>query len=322
MAVILLGFSVVLKARRKLSSKTKSSPTKYCLLYIMILYLDSLRIENINVPSEGEDVAPGSQPEEENKEDNGDDKNNGGVPDAEIAEDHVQANKEESDLEGEIKEDDADDGKKEHVPDAEKAKDCPKGSKEQQESQLPTPAQSTPTQEEESVEDYPFLARQSTPSILEDVPTFNLRFDSTQETVEEVTITNEDYGSFTTEDYEWVGREADEAIALKALEDFERLRRDADEASAFKASEDFERLRREADEASAKKDLEDTTPLPHEYNKRIVKPEKFQRSRFIDYANKKQFIVSHHVYLLNDQLDMNDIKISEEKMMKRKKMNM
>ncbi|KAF0921326.1 hypothetical protein E2562_003126 [Oryza meyeriana var. granulata] len=45
-----------------------------------------------------------SQPEEENRGDNGDDTNKGGVPDAEIAEDHVQANKVEGDLEGETKE--------------------------------------------------------------------------------------------------------------------------------------------------------------------------------------------------------------------------
>ncbi|KAF0889329.1 hypothetical protein E2562_022877 [Oryza meyeriana var. granulata] len=150
----------------------------------------------------GEDVAPGSQPEEKNKGDNGDDTNKGGVPDAEIVEDHVQANKEEGDLEGETKEGDANDRKKGQLIDAEKAEDCPEGSKEQQESQLLAPAQSTPSKEEESVGDYPFLARQSTPSIPEDMPTFNLGFDRTQETVEEVTITSEDYGSFTTEDYE------------------------------------------------------------------------------------------------------------------------
>ncbi|KAF0896103.1 hypothetical protein E2562_019332 [Oryza meyeriana var. granulata] len=53
-----------------------------------------------------------------------------------------------------------------------------------------------------------------------------------------MTITSEDYGSFTTEDYEWVGREADEAIALKTLEDLERVQIEADEATAKKASED------------------------------------------------------------------------------------
>ncbi|KAF0924568.1 hypothetical protein E2562_010207, partial [Oryza meyeriana var. granulata] len=63
-------------------------------------------------------------------------------------------------------------------------------SKEQQESQPPAPAQSTPTQEDKAVRDYPFLARHATPSIPEDVPTFNLGFDSTQETVEEVYLLN------------------------------------------------------------------------------------------------------------------------------------
>ncbi|KAF0923048.1 hypothetical protein E2562_003282 [Oryza meyeriana var. granulata] len=110
-----------------------------------------------------------------------------------------------------------------------------KGSKEQQESQPPAPAQSTPTQEDKAVRDYPFLARHATPSIPEDVPTFNLGFDSTQETVEE----------------------------------------------------------READEATAKKALEDTTPVPHEYNKR----------EWIEVIHNKK-----EVYLLNNQLDKNDIK--------------
>ncbi|KAF0932333.1 hypothetical protein E2562_009592 [Oryza meyeriana var. granulata] len=40
----------------------------------------------------GEDVAPGSQPEEENTGDNGDDTNKGGVQDAQIAKDHVARN--------------------------------------------------------------------------------------------------------------------------------------------------------------------------------------------------------------------------------------
>ncbi|KAF0929595.1 hypothetical protein E2562_022793 [Oryza meyeriana var. granulata] len=179
-------------------------------------------------------------------------------------------NKEEGHIEGETKAGDADDRKKGQLPDTEKTEDCPEGSKEQQEGQPPALAQSTPNQEEEAVGDYQFLARQATPRINEDVPTFNLGFDSTQETLEEVTITSKNYGSFTTQDYEWVGREADEAIALKALEDFERVQREADETTAKKASED-------------------TTPVPHEYNKRVVKPEKLQRSSFIDYDDKKQF---------------------------------
>ncbi|KAF0908712.1 hypothetical protein E2562_028149 [Oryza meyeriana var. granulata] len=151
-----------------------------------ILYLDSLRIDNINVPREGFGQSWSME------------------------QSHCH-------LEDETKEGDANDRKKGQLPDAEKAKDCPEGSKEQQEGQPPAPAQSTLTQEEEAVRDYPFLARQATPSITKDVSTFNLGFDSIQETVEEVTITSEDYGSFTTEDYKWVGREANEAIALKSL---------------------------------------------------------------------------------------------------------
>ncbi|KAF0889864.1 hypothetical protein E2562_033840 [Oryza meyeriana var. granulata] len=112
------------------------------------------------------------------------------MPDVEIAEDHVQANKKEGHLEGETKEGDAYDRKKGQLPDAEKAKDCPEGSKEQQEDQPPATAQSTPNQEEEAVGDFPFLARQATLSIPEDVPTFNLGFDSTQKTLEEVIITS------------------------------------------------------------------------------------------------------------------------------------
>ncbi|KAF0905456.1 hypothetical protein E2562_004425 [Oryza meyeriana var. granulata] len=220
----------------------------------------------------GKNVIPGSQLEEENRGDNGDDTNKGEVPDAKIAEDHVQANKEEGHLEGETKE----------------------GSKEQQEGQPLAPAQSTPNQEEEAVGDYLFLARQATPSIHEDVPTFNLGFDSTQETLEEVTITSEDYGSFTIEDYEWVGREADEAIALKALKDFERVQREADEAIAKKVSED-------------------TVPIPHEYNKRVVKPGKFQRSPFIDYENKKQFTVSRHINEIYNEVCRNRLRSSSTK---------
>ncbi|KAF0900895.1 hypothetical protein E2562_036714 [Oryza meyeriana var. granulata] len=136
----------------------------------------------------------------------------------------TRVNKKEGHLEGETKKGDADDRKKEQLPDAEKAEDCLEVSKKQQEGQLPAAAQSTPNYEEEEVGDYPFLARQSTPSIMEDVPTFNLGFDNTQETAEEVTITSEHYGSFTTENYEWVGREADETIAKKALKDYERER--------------------------------------------------------------------------------------------------
>uniref|UniRef100_A0A0E0KNE3 Ubiquitin-like protease family profile domain-containing protein n=1 Tax=Oryza punctata TaxID=4537 RepID=A0A0E0KNE3_ORYPU len=87
-------------------------------------------------------------------------------------------------------------------------------------------------------------------------------------------ITNEDYGSFTTEDYEKVGREADEVIANK---------------SATK-SPVAEVISKEAITDDC--EVEEETPVPHEYNKRAVKPAKFKRSPFIDYENKKQFVVS------------------------------
>ncbi|KAF0892950.1 hypothetical protein E2562_020063 [Oryza meyeriana var. granulata] len=228
-----------------------------------ILYLDSLRIENINM-SRKEYRATIWINDMINKAiqlDTLPDGNFGALP-------------EECHLESETKEGDADDRKKGQLPDAEKAEDCPEDSKEQQEGQTLALAQSTPNQEEEAVGDYAFLVRQATPSKPKDVPTFNLGFDSTQETLEEVTITSKDYGSFTTEDYEWVGREADEAIALQPLEDFEKVRREADEASAKKASKD-------------------TTPVLYEYNK---------REQIEVVLNKKE------VYLLNNQLDRNNIK--------------
>ncbi|EEE65453.1 hypothetical protein OsJ_20818 [Oryza sativa Japonica Group] len=89
-------------------------------------------------------------------------------------------------------------------------------------------AQNVPESEKQPVqkaEKYPFL---TTTIDSHEVPNFNLGFDSSQEVVQtpkgqeavgtsrgkEFTgiITNEDYGSFTTEDYEKVGREAVEAL--------------------------------------------------------------------------------------------------------------
>ncbi|KAF0929508.1 hypothetical protein E2562_021759 [Oryza meyeriana var. granulata] len=114
--------------------------TDLAVVGLEILYLDSLRIENINVPREGyratnkdggEDVTPGRQPEEGNKEDNGGDTNKEGVTDAEKAKDHIQVNNRKGNLEVETKKDDADDRKKEQLPDAEKTEDCQEGSKEQ-----------------------------------------------------------------------------------------------------------------------------------------------------------------------------------------------
>uniref|UniRef100_A0A0E0KZR0 Ubiquitin-like protease family profile domain-containing protein n=1 Tax=Oryza punctata TaxID=4537 RepID=A0A0E0KZR0_ORYPU len=87
-------------------------------------------------------------------------------------------------------------------------------------------------------------------------------------------ITNEDYGSFTTEDYEKVGREADEAIANKSTTKSPVAEVISKEAIA----DDCE--------------VEEETPMSHEYNKRVVKPAKFKRSPSIDYENKKQFVVS------------------------------
>uniref|UniRef100_A0A0E0PVU0 Ubiquitin-like protease family profile domain-containing protein n=1 Tax=Oryza rufipogon TaxID=4529 RepID=A0A0E0PVU0_ORYRU len=123
-------------------------------------------------------------------------------------------------------------------------------------------AQNVPESEKQPVqkaEKYPFL---TTTIDSHEVPNFNLGFDSSQEVVQtpkgqeavgtsrgkEFTgiITNEDYGSFTTEDYE------KEPIACE---------------------------------------VEEETPVPHEYNKRVVKPAKFKRSPFIDYENKKQFML-------------------------------
>uniref|UniRef100_A0A0E0LY82 Ubiquitin-like protease family profile domain-containing protein n=1 Tax=Oryza punctata TaxID=4537 RepID=A0A0E0LY82_ORYPU len=122
------------------------------------------------------------------------------------------------------------------------------------------------------------------------VPNFNLDFDSSQEVVQTPKgqeaagtsrgkefpgiITNEDYGSFTTEDYEKVGREADEAIANKSA----TTSPIAEVISKEAIADDCE--------------VEEETPVPHEYNKRVVKPAKFKRSPFIDYENKKQFVFS------------------------------
>nr|BAD20055.1 hypothetical protein [Oryza sativa Japonica Group]BAD28889.1 hypothetical protein [Oryza sativa Japonica Group] len=98
-------------------------------------------------------------------------------------------------------------------------------------------------------------------------------------------ITNEDYGSFTTEDYEKVGREADEAIASK---------------SATK-SPVAEVISKEPIAC----EVEEETPVPHEYNKRVVKPAKFKRSPLIDYENKKQFMVSRVINEVYDDICKN-----------------
>ncbi|KAF0933848.1 hypothetical protein E2562_019301 [Oryza meyeriana var. granulata] len=115
------------------------------------LYLDSLRIENINVPREGYRATVWTN-DMINKAihlDTLPDGNFSALPLRPIIEDgdiplFGSANKEEGDLEGETKEGDVDDRKKGQLSDAEKAKDCPEGSKEQQESQLLAPAQPTP----------------------------------------------------------------------------------------------------------------------------------------------------------------------------------
>ncbi|KAF0900899.1 hypothetical protein E2562_036717 [Oryza meyeriana var. granulata] len=52
---------------------------------------DEKLVESEKNKDGGEDVAPGRQPEEENREDYSDDTNKEGVPDAEKVEDHVQA---------------------------------------------------------------------------------------------------------------------------------------------------------------------------------------------------------------------------------------
>uniref|UniRef100_A0A0E0HNH3 Ubiquitin-like protease family profile domain-containing protein n=1 Tax=Oryza nivara TaxID=4536 RepID=A0A0E0HNH3_ORYNI len=137
-------------------------------------------------------------------------------------------------------------------------------------------AQNVPESEKQPVqkaEKYPFL---TTTIDSHEVPNFNLGFDSSQEVVQtpkgqeaagtsrgkEFTgiITNEDYGSFTTEDYE------KEPIACE---------------------------------------VEEETPVPHEYNKRVVKLAKFKRSPFIDYENKKQFMVSRVINEVYDDICKN-----------------
>ncbi len=45
--------------------------------------------------------------------------------------------------------------------------------------------------------------------------------------------------------------------------------------------------------------------MPHEYNKRVVKPAKFKRSPFIDYENKKQFMVSRVINEVYDDICKN-----------------
>uniref|UniRef100_A0A0E0D2N9 Ubiquitin-like protease family profile domain-containing protein n=1 Tax=Oryza meridionalis TaxID=40149 RepID=A0A0E0D2N9_9ORYZ len=129
----------------------------------------------------------------------------------------------------------------------------------------------------QKVEKYPFL---TTSIDSHEVPNFNLGFDSSQEVVQtpkgqeaagtsqgkefpEI-ITNEDYGSFTTEDYEKVGREADEAIANKSVTKSPVAEVISKEAIA----DDCE--------------VEEETPVPHEYNKRVVKPVKFKSLKIID----------------------------------------
>uniref|UniRef100_A0A0E0MEU4 Ubiquitin-like protease family profile domain-containing protein n=1 Tax=Oryza punctata TaxID=4537 RepID=A0A0E0MEU4_ORYPU len=173
------------------------------------------------------------------------------------------------------------------------------GDKEKhEEKQAPNAAaQNVPESEKQSVEKaekYPFLTSIDS----HEVPNFNLGFDSSREVVQTPKgpeaagtsrgkefhgiITNEDYGSFTTEDYEKVGREADEAIANK---------------SATK-SPVAEVISKEAIADDC--EVEEETHVPHEYNKRVVKPAKFKRSPFIDYENKKQFVVSR---VINEIID-------------------
>ncbi|XP_066160357.1 acidic leucine-rich nuclear phosphoprotein 32-related protein-like [Oryza sativa Japonica Group] len=125
-------------------------------------------------------------------------------------------------------------------------------------------AQNVPESEKQPVqkaEKYPFL---TTTIDSHEVPNFNLGFDSSQEVVQtpkgqEATgtsrgkefpriITNEDYGSFTTEDYEKVGREADEAIASKSATKSPV----AEVISKEPIADDCE--------------VEEEIPVPHEYN--------------------------------------------------------
>nr|XP_025882029.1 cyclic nucleotide-gated cation channel beta-1-like [Oryza sativa Japonica Group] len=162
-------------------------------------------------------------------------------------------------------------------------------------------AQNVPESEKQpvqNVEKYSFL---TTTIDSHEVPNFNLGFDSSQEVVQTPKgqeaagtsqgkefpgiITNEDYGSFTTEDYEKVRREADEAIASK---------------SATK-SPVAEVISKEPIAC----EVEEETPVPHEYNKRVVKPAKFKRSPFIDYENKKQFVVSRVINEVYDDICKN-----------------
>uniref|UniRef100_A0A0E0AZ93 Ubiquitin-like protease family profile domain-containing protein n=1 Tax=Oryza glumipatula TaxID=40148 RepID=A0A0E0AZ93_9ORYZ len=156
------------------------------------------------------------------------------------------------------------------------------GDKEKhEEKQAPNAAaQNVPESEKQPVqkaEKYPFL---TTTIDSHEVPNFNLGFDSSQEVVQtpkgqEATgtsrgkefpriITNEDYGSFTTEDYEKVGREADEAIASKSATKSPV----AEVISKEPIADDCE--------------VEEETHVPHEYNKRVVKPAKFKSLKIID----------------------------------------
>uniref|UniRef100_A0A0E0IG15 Uncharacterized protein n=1 Tax=Oryza nivara TaxID=4536 RepID=A0A0E0IG15_ORYNI len=175
------------------------------------------------------------------------------------------------------------------------------GDKEKhEEKQAPNAAaQNVPESEKQPVqkaEKYPFL---TTTIDSHEVPNFNLGFDSSQEVVQtpkgqEATgtsrgkefpriITNEDYGSFTTEDYEKVGREADEAIASKSA----TKSLVAEVISKEPIADDCE--------------VEEETPVPHE----VVKPAKFKRSPFIDYENKKQFVVSRVINEVYDDICKN-----------------
>uniref|UniRef100_A0A0E0LBL8 Ubiquitin-like protease family profile domain-containing protein n=1 Tax=Oryza punctata TaxID=4537 RepID=A0A0E0LBL8_ORYPU len=179
------------------------------------------------------------------------------------------------------------------------------GDKEKhEEKQAPNAAtQNVPESEKqpvEKVEKYHFL---TTTIDSHEVPNFNLGFDSSQEVVQTPKgqeaagtsrgkefpgiITNENYGSFTTEDYEKVGREADEAIVNK---------------SATK-SPVAEVISKEAIADDC--EVEEETPVPHEYNKRVVKPAKFKRSPFIGYENKKQFVVSRVINEVCDDICKN-----------------
>uniref|UniRef100_A0A0E0LIX8 Uncharacterized protein n=1 Tax=Oryza punctata TaxID=4537 RepID=A0A0E0LIX8_ORYPU len=150
------------------------------------------------------------------------------------------------------------------------------GDKEKhEEKQAPnTAAQNVPESEKQPVEKaekYPFL---TTTIDSHQVTNFNLGSLQTPKGQEAAgtsrgkefpgIITNEDYGSFTTEDYEKVGREADEAIANK----FATKSPLAEVISKEAIAGDCE--------------VEEETPMPHEYNKRVVKPAKFKSLKIID----------------------------------------